>query len=39
MGGAAPVIAYGTAALFAIGYGILSFAISATVLARRDVTS
>ena len=39
MGGAAPVIAYSTAALLAIGYGILSLAISATVLARRDVTS
>ena len=39
MGGAAPVIAYGTAALLAVGYGILSLAISGTVLARRDVTS
>jgi len=39
MGGAAPVIAYGTAALLAIGYGVLSLAISGTVLARRDVTS
>ena len=39
MGGAAPVIAYATAALLAIGYGILSLAISATVLARRDVNS
>ena len=39
MGGAAPVIAYSTAALLAIGYGVLSMAISATVLARRDVTS
>jgi hypothetical protein len=39
MGGAAPVIVYGTAALLAIGYGVLSLAISATVLARRDVTS
>jgi hypothetical protein len=39
MGGAAPVIAYSTAALLAVGYGILSVAISATVLVRRDVTS
>jgi len=39
MGGAAPVIAYGTAALLALGYGVLSLAISGTVLARRDVTS
>ena len=39
MGGAAPVIAYGTAAFLAIGYGLLRLAISGTVLARRDVTS
>jgi hypothetical protein len=39
MGGAPPVIAYSTAALLALGYGILSVVVSATVLARRDVTS
>lgn len=39
MGGAAPVIAYATAAILAVGYGIVSVAISSTVLARRDVTS
>lgn len=39
MGGATPIIAYGTAAVLALGYGTLSIAISATVLARRDVTS
>jgi ABC-type transport system involved in multi-copper enzyme maturation permease subunit len=39
MGGAAPVIAYATAVMLAIGYGIVSVAISSTVLARRDVTS
>lgn len=39
MGGAAPVIAYTTAALLALGYVILSVAISSTVLMRRDVTS
>ena len=39
MGGASPVIAYSTAALFAVGYGTLSFAICATVLVKRDVTS
>lgn len=39
MGGAAPVIAYTTAALFATGYVVLSLAISSTILARRDVTS
>ena len=30
---------HSTAALFAVGYGILSFAICATVLVKRDVTS
>jgi len=39
MGGAPPVIAYGTDALLAVGYCILSLEISGTVLARRDVTS
>jgi hypothetical protein len=39
MGGAAPVIAYATAGVLALGYGIVSVAISSTVLARRDVTS
>lgn len=39
MGGAAPVIAYATAAILALGYGIVSVAVSSTVLARRDVTS
>ena len=39
MGGPAPVIAYTTAALLALGYVILSLSISSTVLARRDVTS
>ena len=39
MGGAAPVIAYATAAILALGYVIGSVAISSTVLARRDVTS
>jgi ABC-2 type transport system permease protein len=39
MGGAAPVIAYATAGALALGYGIVSVAISASVLARRDVTS
>jgi ABC-type transport system involved in multi-copper enzyme maturation permease subunit len=39
MGGAAPLIAYGTAAILAVGYGILSVAVSSITLARRDVTS
>jgi ABC-type transport system involved in multi-copper enzyme maturation permease subunit len=39
MGGAVPVIAYATAAILAVGYGILSVAVSSTTLARRDVTS
>lgn len=39
MGGAPPVIAYTTAALLALGYVVLSAAISSTVLMRRDVTS
>jgi len=39
MGGAAPVIAYGTAAILAVGYGIVSVAVSSTTLARRDVTN
>jgi hypothetical protein len=39
MGGPAPVIAYATALFLALGYGALSFAIAATVLVRRDVTS
>ena len=39
MGGAAPVIAYSTAILLAVGYGAVSLAISGTVLATRDVTS
>ncbi|HSM43650.1 MAG TPA: ABC transporter permease [Acidimicrobiia bacterium] len=39
MGGAAPVIVYTTAALLALGYVVLSVAISSTVLMRRDVTS
>jgi ABC-2 type transport system permease protein len=39
MGGAAPVITYLTAALLALGYDVLATAITATVLARRDVTS
>ncbi|MGZ5383287.1 MAG: ABC transporter permease [Acidimicrobiia bacterium] len=39
MGGAAPAIAYATAAILAVGYGILSVAVSSTTLARRDVTS
>lgn len=39
MGGAAPVIAYATAAILALGYGLVSVAVSSAVLARRDVTS
>jgi len=39
MGGPAPVITYGAAALLAVGYLIGSGAISGAVLARRDVTS
>ncbi|HEX2153755.1 MAG TPA: hypothetical protein VHL52_07245 [Acidimicrobiia bacterium] len=39
MGGAAPVIAYGTAALLAVGYGVVSVVVSSTTLARRDVKS
>lgn len=39
MGGAAPVIGYATAVLLAVGYVLLSLAVSATVLVRRDVTS
>jgi ABC-type transport system involved in multi-copper enzyme maturation permease subunit len=39
LGGAAPAIGYATAAILAVGYGIVSVAISSTVLARRDVTS
>jgi ABC-2 type transport system permease protein len=39
MGGAAPIIAYGTAAILALVYGIACLAISSTVLTRRDVTS
>ena len=39
MGGAAPVIAYATAAMLALAYGIVSVAISAAILANRDVTS
>ncbi len=39
MGGAAPVIGYATAAILALGYGIVSVAISSAVLSRRDVTS
>jgi ABC-2 type transport system permease protein len=39
MGGPAPVITYGAAALLAVGYVIASGLISGAVLARRDVTS
>jgi hypothetical protein len=39
MGGAAPTIAYATAGLVALGYGVLSVAICSTVFVRRDVTS
>ncbi len=39
MGEAAPVVAYATAAILAVGYGILSVAVSSITLARRDVTS
>lgn len=39
MGGAAPVIPYATAFLAALGYGIVSVAVSSTILVRRDVTS
>ena len=39
MGGAPPTIAYATAGLLAIGYGVLSMVICSTVLVRRDVTS
>jgi len=39
MGGAAPVIAYATAATLALFYAIVSVAISAAILASRDVTS
>jgi ABC-type transport system involved in multi-copper enzyme maturation permease subunit len=37
--GGTAAIAYGTAAILAAGYGLISLAISSTVLARRDVTS
>lgn len=39
MGGAAPVISYAAAAILALAYAIVSVAISAAILARRDVTS
>jgi len=39
MGGAAPVIAYATAATLALVYAIVTVAISAAILTRRDVTS
>ncbi len=39
MGGPAPVITYATAALLALGYGVLAVTVTATVVARRDVTS
>jgi ABC-2 type transport system permease protein len=39
MGGAAPVIAYATAAMLAFVYAIVSVSISAAILAGRDVTS
>lgn len=39
MGGTETVIGYTTAALLALGYAVVSLAISAAVLARRDVTS
>ena len=39
MGADAPVIAYATAAILALGYGVVSVAISSAVLSRRDVTS
>jgi hypothetical protein len=39
MGGAAPVIAYATAATLGLAYAIASVAISAAILANRDVTS
>lgn len=39
MGAPRPAIAFATAAILAVGYGILSLAISSTAIARRDVTS
>jgi ABC-type transport system involved in multi-copper enzyme maturation permease subunit len=39
MGAELPAIGYATAAILAVGYVIVSLAISSTVLARRDVTS
>jgi ABC-2 type transport system permease protein len=39
MGGAIPGISYATATLIAIGYSLLALTITATVLAKRDVTS
>jgi len=39
MGGAAPVVAYATAATLALAYASVSVAVSAAILVRRDVTS
>lgn len=39
LGEVRPDIAYATAAILAVGYCIISLAISSTLLARRDVTS
>lgn len=39
LGAVRPDVAYATAAILAVGYGLVSLAISSIVLARRDVTS